>query len=263
MTRQILAAVTLFLVFIEVLPAQTETGEKKNRVIVMGMIHSNHLKSQQYDLEKVRNLIRKINPDAVFCEIPPDRIDKANQQYKENGKITESRVRVFPEYVDVLYPLTKEMDFEMYACAGWTKEMADARRKKLQELIKSHKSQYEEMIKGQKGIDETVKKKGGSDNPELIHSDEYDEIVKKGLVPYDKHFNELLGAGGWTNINKAHYDLVDKNLNKLSGQGKTILIMFGAWHKYWFKEQLRKRSDIELINLNKYLKDLSGSKSEG
>ena len=64
--------------------------------------------------------------DAVFCEIPPDRIDQANREYKETGKISEPRVKVFPEYVDVLYPLTKEMEFELFPCAGWTKPMADA-----------------------------------------------------------------------------------------------------------------------------------------
>lgn len=230
-----------------------EMTNKKNRVILMGMIHSNHVTSETYGLDKVRDLIRKIKPDYVFCEIPPDRVEAANRQYATTGQITESRVKVFPEYVDVLYPLTKEMEFEIVPCAGWTKPMADDRRKKLKELKTTETEKYEEMVAAQQKAEEKIGAEGGNDNPAFIHTDRYDELVKIGMGPYDRHFNEILGPGGWENINIAHYGLVSKNLDQRQGEGKTVLIMFGAWHKYWFKEKLKKRADIELLNLNDYL----------
>lgn len=263
MYRRLVPAFFLPLLFVSLVFGQADSPVKKNRVIFMGMIHSNHVGSEKFGLDKVRDLIRDIKPDAVFCEIPPDRIDEANRQYKESGKITESRVKVFPEYVDVLYPLTKEMDFKMYPCAGWTKPMADARRKKMKELSETHADEYAEMTAAQKKLEEAVEAKGGRDNPEFIHTDEYDALVKKGLEPYDKHFNDALGAGGWTNINKAHYGLVEKNLDKLTGQGQTILIMFGAWHKSWFMDPLRLRDDIELINLNEFLSKSDNAAGSG
>ena len=237
-----------------VMAQESDSAEAKNKVILMGMIHSGHKTSEKYDLDKVKTLIRKIKPDFVFCEIPPDRIEEANRQFQEKGEITESRVKVFPEYVGALYPLTKEMKFEIVPCAGWTKPMADNRRKKMAELKETHKQQHEEMVAAQTKASELIDESGGNDNPAYIHTDEFDAFVKAGMGPYDRHFNDILGPGGWENINKSHYGLVDKNLDERSGQGKTVLIMFGSWHKYWFKEQLRKRDDIELVNLNEYLK---------
>ena len=254
MFKKIIIAIVIYAWICPDATAQDTSIEKKNRVIVMGMIHRGHRTSKDYDLEKVKELIRKIQPDYVFCEIPPDRIEEANRQYRETGKITESRVKVFPEYVDALYPLTKEMKFEIVPCAGWTKPMADARREKLAELKTTEKQKYEEMTAAQSEAEEKIKKEGGPDNPAFIHTDRYDELVKIGMGPYDRHFNDILGPGGWENINIAHYGLIEKNLDLRKHDGKTVLIMFGAWHKYWFKEKLRQRSDIELINLNEYLK---------
>ena len=235
-------------------PTMAQPDQPKNRVIVMGMIHSGHVKSENYSLDLLRSTIEKIKPDVVLCEIPPDRIEAANKQFKETGKITESRVRVFPEYVDVLYPLTKKMDFQMAACAGWTKEMADTRRKKMSELKTTHAQQYQQMNEAQEQLSQSIIEfSAAEDDPRFIHTKKYDALVKKGLEPYDKYFNDELGPGGWTNINRSHYKLIDQNLDRLSGQDKTILIMFGSWHKYWINEQLSKRDDIEQINLNQYL----------
>lgn len=253
---RILCMGVVTLLFTFPVDAQSEKTEKeeKNKVVLMGMIHRGHKTSEKYDLDKIKTLIRDIKPDYVFCEIPPDRVEEANRQYKEQGKITESRVKVFPEYVDALYPLTKELEFEIVPCAGWTKPMADARRAKLAELKTSQKTEYEEMTAAQEKATKSIGEAGGNDNPAYIHTDEFDAFVKAGMGPYNRHFNDILGPGGWENINKAHYGLIDKNLDSRTGQGKTILIMFGSWHKYWFKEQLKKRDDITLVNLNKYLK---------
>ena len=85
--------------------AQAADGAK-NEVVVMGMIHSKHRLAGPYDLQHVKDLIKTIKPDYVLTEIPPDRLETAAKQFRETGKITESRVRVFPEYVDALFPVS-------------------------------------------------------------------------------------------------------------------------------------------------------------
>src|SRR3546814_1652548 len=46
-----------------------------------------------------------------------------------DGKVTEPRTAVFPEYVDVAFPLTKELGFEIVGTAGWTQAIADERQR--------------------------------------------------------------------------------------------------------------------------------------
>jgi len=229
--------------------------ENPNSVIVMGMIHSKHRQKGPFDLDHLKDLIRKVQPDYVLTEIPPDRLEEATRQFKETGKITESRVRVFPEYTDALFPLTKEMDFEIIPCAAWTTEMNDSRRATLAKLRQTHAKQTAEMNAAQQNAGRNIATLGDPNDPVTIHTQQYDDFVKIGMGPYDRHFNDLIGDGGWENINKAHYGLIEKALNKHSGEGKRVLITFGSWHKYYIKEQLRKRSDIKLVSMSEFLKN--------
>jgi len=228
---------------------------KKNTVIVMGMIHGDHRKPGPYDLANLKELIRKVKPDYVLTEIPPDRLDAAAKQFRETGSISEPRVRVFPEYTDALFPLTKEMSFEIVPCAAWTESMNNNRRATLNELRNTHADQYAEMQSAQTLAAYNINSAGGKYDPVTIHTQQYDEFVKAGMEPYDRHFNDLIGEGGWTNINRGHYALIEKALDKHQGEGKRFLITFGAWHKYYIKEQLAKRKDVELIPMSNFLKD--------
>ncbi len=97
----------------------------------MGMIHSGHLTSKRYGIPQLEAIFKAITPDVVLTEIPPDRFEAAAAEFKTTDSIAEPRVRRFPEYVDVMFPLTKEMDFDIVPTAGWTKPMADARSKRL------------------------------------------------------------------------------------------------------------------------------------
>ena len=227
--------------------------KSKNTVIVMGMIHGNHRQPGPYDLEHLRQLIREIKPDYVLTEIPPGRYAEAAKQFRENGEITESRVRVFPEYTDALFPLTEEMEFQIVPCAAWTREMSDSRQATLAALRSTHADEYAEMQFAQTRASEAIAALGDTNDPAIIHTEQYDEYVKKGMEPYDRHFNDIIGAGGWTNINAGHYALIEDVLDSHSGEGKRFLVTFGSWHKYYIKEQLRKRSDIKLVSVADYL----------
>lgn len=255
------AIVMLSLFFVSALcanPGVAQNGSdsgsaQKNKVVVMGMIHSKHLQKGPYDIEHLRKLIRRTKPDYVLTEIPPDRLEEAAAQFRDTGKITESRVKVFPEYTEALFPLTKEMDFEIIPCAAWTKEMNDSRRATLQKLKQTHAAESAEVAAAQTRAGQLIASMGNPNDPVTVHTDVYDQFVKQGMMPYDKYFNDKIGDGGWTNINKGHYGLIEKALNAHTGEGKRFLITFGAWHKYFIKEQLAKRQDIEMISMSEFL----------
>jgi len=173
------------------------------------------------------------------------------KEFLENDSISEPRVVRFPEYIDVIFPLSKTMDFEIIPTAGWTKEMADDRREKLK-AIRLDSNRVDEWNKltlaGQKS-DSLIKASRSEFDPYWINSDEYDRLVEIELSVYNELFNEELGLGGWDNINQAHYALISQALEKYKFQGKRILITYGAGHKGWFLKALKKRNDIELKTL--------------
>ncbi|MDN5203217.1 hypothetical protein QQ008_17640 [Fulvivirgaceae bacterium BMA10] len=236
----------------------TPEKTRMNEVLVLGAIHRKHLTSEKYGTETLKNLIRQINPDVVLTEIPPDRFDAAMNEFLEKDTITESRVSRFPEYVHVLFPLLKEMDFDIIPTAGWTKQMADARRKKLQEISQDSTRQkdWQEYLTASQKSDSVSKAQGQDDDPYWIHTDAYDEAVEIWASTYNRLFNDELGPGGWDNINKSHYSHIEKALNDHQNQGKRILIIYGAGHKGWFLRQLRKRDDINLLEMKPFLDQL-------
>ncbi len=233
-----------------------------NRVIVLGMIHSGHTTSPAYSTDRIKGVIRAINPDYVLTEIPPDRFAEAVRSFEEDGTVTEPRVARFPEYVDALFPLTQELDFEIIPTAGWTREMADFRRDALR-AISQDPARVDDWAAYQTALTDMNDAIGArEDDPYFIHSDEYDAITKKGLTPYAELFADDLGIGDWETINAAHYSYIEKALDAHTGEGAILLITYGAGHKYWFLEQLRKRTDIVLLSPLPYFDQVPAEATE-
>ncbi len=238
------------------------TGEKsggelrtKNEVLVLGTIHGGHHTDSVFNIDYLEKLIIEINPDFILAEIPPNRFKEAMDGFKQNDSISEPRTMRFPEYVDVIFPLTKKMDFEIIPTAGWTKSMADERREKLNAISQdsSRVHDWNEYLDGINLSDSLYQATEKVNNPYFIHTHEYDRIQDIALQPYNRLFNEELGLGGWDNINIAHYWNIEKALEKHRYQGKRFLITYGAGHKGWFLRELRKRDDIQLLEMKPFL----------
>jgi hypothetical protein len=247
---------TFFLSCKEVQKEASNSEEKqKTEVLILGTIHGGHLTDSLYNITYLDRLIREINPDFILAEIPPDRFTEAMEGFRRDDSISEPRVMRFPEYVDVVFPLTKEMDFEIIPTAGWTAPMAKERSQKLRAISKdtSRISDWEAYTTASRLTDSLMVATGNQNDPYFIHSHQYDSIQDISLQVYNKQFNVELGLGGWENINIAHYWNIEKALEKHRYQGKRMLIIYGAGHKGWFLRELWKRDDIILLDMHPFL----------
>ena len=202
--------------------------QPKNEVLVMGTIHSGHLTDSVYNIDLLTKLIKEINPDFILAEIPPDRFDTAMAGFQRDDSISEPRVLRFPEYVDVVFPLTKTMDFEIIPTAGWTEIMATERRDKLIAIRNdpNRKDDWGAYLRANKLSDSKLK--GRENDPYFIHTNEYDSLVDIGLQMYNQLFNQELALGGWENINIAHYWNIHKALTTHRHKGKRFLVIYGS-----------------------------------
>ena len=225
-----------------------DRADGKTEVIVLGMIHGGHRTSDKYSLERLRTIVRDIEPDVILTEIPPDRVDEAIASFKRTGEVTEERTRAFPEYTDVIIPLQNELGFWLVGTAGWTREIADKRAAVLDAIAKDpvRKEQWDAHLKAREEFEETAK--GRSDDPLFIHSDAFDELVQKSYQPYMKYFEADLGPSGWAGINGAHMENISKALDSIESRGKRVLITYGSAHKYWILRELSKRSDVVILD---------------
>lgn len=252
----ILGAITLICSCTE--KPEKEVEKLKNEVLILGTIHGGHLTDSVYNILYLDKLVREIRPDYILAEIPPDRMEAAMIGFKRDDSISEPRVMRFPEYVDVIFPLTKELDFEIIPTAGWTKPMADERSAKLKAISKdsSRIEDWKAYVEANRRSDSVYSATLKVNNPYFIHTHTYDSIQDIALQTYNKLFNVELGLGGWENINIAHYWNIEKALEKHRYEGKRFLIVYGAGHKGWFLRQLAKRDDITLLEMEPFLKKI-------
>lgn len=249
--RSFLAASFATLVLSPALQACSPDAEQdppKTRLYVMGVIHSNHLGSEDYSLQVLEQAIRKASPDIILTEIPSDRIDQAITSFEATGEVEDPRTQVFPEYTDVVFPLSKELGFRILGTAGWSQGIARNRARALRR-IQNDPARANEWAEHRAAVRTFSRELAGrGDDPRFIHTPEFDALAKASRGPYERHFDEDLGAGGWTQINRAHTDLINQELDRISGQGLTALITFGTLHKYKILESFEGRDDVELLD---------------
>ncbi|GJM21396.1 MAG: hypothetical protein DHS20C15_13110 [Planctomycetota bacterium] len=228
----------------------------KTQVFVLGMIHGDHLTNERWGVQEVRDTIAAIDPDVVCAEIPPDRWERVAAEWREFGEVRDDRVQRFPEYTHALLPLWSESSerFVIEPCAAWTQQMHDARVAALK--VFAEDPLYAEAHRAYEFAEAEMARRHAASpidasDPRVIHSALYDERTRQALRPYDRYLNDYLGAGGWTNINAAHWALIAEALDR--HRGKRVLIMFGAGHKHWFLDRLREREDVELVEVEPWL----------
>ncbi|MDH3733634.1 MAG: hypothetical protein OEU54_08870 [Gemmatimonadota bacterium] len=236
-------------------PSPGASSGPRTEVVVLGMIHGQHETSAAFGLDVVRDLVRAIEPDYWLTEIPPNRWPSAWKDFSETGRVSEPRVRRFPEYMDGLFPLAAEIDFEVVPTAGWTEPMSDFRAAHLQAVSEdaSRQADWSEYQAANAAADSAIRAGGPPDDPRWIHTDEYDAAYELRLATYNRLFNDELGPGGWDNINRSHFALIAAALDEHRGEGARVLITYGAGHRGWFLRALRERPDVELLDVGPFL----------
>ena len=228
---------------------------RPNELVFLGMIHGEHRTSQRFGLDVVRRLVDAIAPDYWLTEIPANRLARASEEFARTGAIAEPRVSRFPEYVDVLFPLSRTMRVTVYGTAGWNHPMDRFRRERLA-AIGSDPRRSGAWRAYQAAIAESehqLAAGGASDDPRWIHTDGYDAAQRVQLDVYNARFDGELGTGGWDTINRAHFANITRVLDRHRGEGARILITYGAGHKSWMLPRLRERSDLVVMDVGPFL----------
>ncbi|MDE0473192.1 MAG: YncE family protein [Gammaproteobacteria bacterium] len=225
-----------------------------NEVVVLGMIHGGHTTSEAFSLEVVRNLVREIDPDYWLTEIPPNRWERAWAEYQASGIVEEPRTRLFPEYMDGLFPLTRELDFEVIPTAGWTEPMSDFRAAYLDAYSRDpERTEAWAEYQAAAAASAEALATGAGDDPRWIHTNAYDEAYDIRMRVYARLFDADLGPGGWDAINASHWANIERALDRHGGEGARFLLTYGAGHKGPFLRELRRRDDIVLLEVAPFL----------
>lgn len=230
-------------------------GGSKNQLVFIGTLHGEHRTSRRFGLDVLRRLIAVIGPDFVLTEIPPNRLERASDEFAARGRIAEPRVSRFPEYVDVLFPMLPSSGFRIIGTAAWNQPMDRYRRGRLAAIERdpTRTADWAEYQRAVKASEAAIEAGGASDDPRWIHTDAYDAAQRIQLDVYNRLFDQELGTGGWDTINKAHFANITRVLDEHSGAGVRFLVTYGAGHKSWMLPRLRARADLDVLDISKFL----------
>ncbi|MFT7485833.1 MAG: hypothetical protein ACI9F9_001684 [Candidatus Paceibacteria bacterium] len=224
-----------------------------NEVFVLGTLHGEHRDHDVYNIERVGEIVRRLDPSVVLVEIPPDRYDIAWAEFLRSGEVQEPHVLLYPEFTDVIFPIALEGRFQVIPCSAWTEPMAQRRNTLLQQWRTTRPDDTRKVNEAQERAQRELEQKGLASDPVAIHSAEYDALVDAGMEPYERIFGDDLRAGGWTQINQDHYRRISDALDELRWEGRRVLIIFGAWHKGRLRKLLGERDDILLRRVSEVI----------
>ena len=205
--------------------APPDAAPPPSEVVVLGMIHSGHETSESFSLEVVRDLVREIDPDYWLTEIPPNRWGRAWAEFQATGTVEEPRVRRFPEYMEGLFPLSRELDFEVIPTAGWTEPMSDFRAAYFDAYARDPEradSWAEYQAAGAASAEALAA--GASDDPRWIHTDAYDEAYDIRMQTYARLFDAGSGAGGMGRDQRFALGEHRARVGRTPGRGRAISV---------------------------------------
>lgn len=232
----------------------------RTEVAILGAIHGGHLDSSRYSVEVVIATVRRYKPDVVFVEIPPDLFEESVARIDSRGFATTKAdlagldwTPAFPELYRGVIPLRKEMGFAVVPVSGWTRGVSAARRAFWEGPGKKppfadRRRVYDSF---RKELGEIQDRERWLENPRFLNSPHYADLRRLERTLWSVSFDEGLGAGGEKAINRAHYGNIARALDQ--NRGRRVLIVYGAAHRYWFERELRKRADIDWLDIPDYL----------
>ena len=247
MNRTVLVAALLALS-----PALAEEG--RTRLALLGAVHGNHLDSEAWGVDDVVARVRAFRPEVVLVEIPPDlygeilaRVDRTGFATTRDDVADVTWIRAFPELYAGVLPLRKEMGFEVVPVSGWTPEASRDRDRFWKgpgrEAPYPDRRRVYDAVRD--ALREIQERENVYENPDFVNSRHYADLRHLERAAWAAAFDEGLGAGGERAINEAHWNHVAKALD--AHRGKRVLLLYGAAHHYWFRRELAKRPDVELV----------------
>lgn len=227
-------------------PAKAEPNE----LLVMGTLHAGHLESERYDLERLEELLREVNPSVILCEAIPEEFEAAWVRYVETGEVDEQLARSSPDVTEVLFPLALEGRVVVVPCSAWTRELLARRDELLDQWRSSRPADTRAVESAHRAASERLEELGLSQDPLLLHSDRFDSLVERAQAPYERLFSRDLGEAGWERIHRAHSERLGAALDRWQGDGVRVVVLFDAWSKYRLRQLLDSRPDVEPLELD-------------
>ncbi len=130
----------------------TNSADTQTEIVILGTIQGNHRTSDKYSLDRLRTIVRDIDPDMVLMDIAPEQLEAAIKSYDARGQRGEEGSIARPEYTNVIISLQKELGYRLVGISDTSAQNAAKRNAILDAISKdpARKPQWDAHLKAQK-----------------------------------------------------------------------------------------------------------------
>jgi len=220
-------------------------NSKESVVLTVGTIHGEHRDNPNYSYEDIYHILATFRPDVICVEIPPS-------YFRKRPYLTEMMLAAIYgiQHKKEVYPI------DWWADADWREE----RRVYMSlPVYKQKEAIFDSLVKSNSTIQTFIKKYGTEE--ELWKKNRMGYRFFNGM-DYNNYTREMYHAtiavfgDGCMNLyskdrNKRMMELINEAI--AHNEGKRVIILTGAEHKYFFDRELQKNSHVKLIQLDNIL----------
>lgn len=220
-------------------------NSKESVVLTIGTIHGEHRDNPNYSYEDIYHILATFKPDVICVEIPPS-------YFRERPYLTEMMLAVIYgfQHKKEVYPI------DWWTDADWRGErrvyMSTA-------AYKQKKTVFDSLVKSNDTIQAFINKYGTEEDLWKKNRMGYRFFNGKDYNNYTRemyHATIAAFGDGCMNLysedrNKRMMDLINEAI--VHNEGKRVVILTGAEHKYFFDRELLKNHEITLMQLDSLL----------
>lgn len=211
----------------------------KTKIAILGVLHSFHEQVPCYSLNILKEVLTKISPDLILAELKQSEIlSNLDQPFKmEYGVILPfaagRNIEVVgmdpeePQFSEMVDPFIDNQGHFKSNFPTEFKVLSEYQKQLFEFLVIEH---WDSVSKTQSEITNTLFN------------------LKHRLQ------NELMGPAeeqGWELFNNYYANKIEETVK--FNAGKKILVTIGIEHVYWLKERFKGDTNVEVLDLDKYL----------
>lgn len=220
--------------------------EAKTTIILFGSTHLGKGIAPVY-IDRYQSIIREINPDIICAELSPEQLAKTATCHSK------------PEYDAAILPVASELNIPIVSIqmdnengGRWEKE----KNKILEDMMATPQgkfyTEFNEVV-SETMMANLIKVLQTPEGIEIIQQRAYDLLmVEPEYAGMRRFFPEYMKlSDGW---NRYFLERIEETV--ALNPGVKIMVIVGAFHKYWLWNKLERRGDIILHNLQSFRKNM-------
>lgn len=239
--------VLLFIISTTLLPpaitqamTQARTSAGKTQVFVVGTLYKRHESVPTYDLDVLRKVIRAIKPEVFVLDVTPDEL--------KNEKVWPGKI----EYPGAIFPLMHELKVRAYGSEPKEplfSEISQSAGKAYKEFGQTNPQAFQAMERHGQATYDALKISWKS--PAEVNSAVTDTIIA-GKKALEEH---MVGEAAKSAQQRWDEHHVERILDAVKeNPGKRILVLVGIESRYSINNQLRRNSQIDLVEMEAWLR---------